>query len=105
MSKAERREIVRGIGAYRKRRRYLLRWAVRWRSQAEFDAEFSAPNCYSLPMGERWSDDTFMLGTLYGGEWSKWLDLCQCMIRLGTMRARKKDGLVWYKAAPGEPRR
>jgi len=39
-----------------------------------------------------------MLGDMYGGEWSKWLDLTQIMAAIGLVKIDRVGGVVRYGA-------
>jgi len=40
--------------------------------------------------------DAFILGDLYGGRWSRWLNLLQFMVLAGQVRATMREGSVSY---------
>lgn len=44
-------------------------------------------------------ETSFILGSLSQGEWSKWLDLLQHMVRAGDVKTSTIGGVHYYRAA------
>jgi hypothetical protein len=108
----------RGIAAYADQQATLLD-VIRQHggrlTQDEFDDEFANfSHIEEIRDGKRWripvmggkhpwralpvSDDTIMLGTMTQGQWGKWLDLLQIMVRLGDVTREIIKGKAVYAA-------
>ena len=95
---------IKGIAAYAHEQQILLR-LLRKRGQFtehEFDTWFRGREWRRPKLRPRagLSGDSFILGGLFGGQWSWWLDLLQHMIGLDLVDAKTENGVVVYRAMP-----
>jgi hypothetical protein len=84
-------------------------------TQDEFDDEFANfGHIEEIRDGRRWripvmggkhpwrallvDDNTIILGSMTQGQWSKWLDLLQIMVRLGDVTRTIENGKAVYAA-------
>jgi len=69
--------------------------------QDDFDKEFED---ITIKDGKAYRNDNFfgfvqfnlLLGGLYQGEWAKWFDLMQCMVKVGSVRLEGNLPNVYY---------
>ena len=100
--------LLKDIKARYKKQRARIRRVIRKHGELsadKFDEIFGnyktkwslSPNNFSPPNHFGFSPLFFMLGSLYQGDWSKWLELTQIMMRLGEVTTIRRKGELYYK--------
>jgi len=98
------KDIVRGIAEYSHEQKVILR-AIRMKggklTDLEFDALFrDSPRKKRKLRFMGHEDWTYMLGSFHQtGDWAKWLNLTQLMVKAGILTVKDEAGVIIYRKA------